>query len=171
MGKIKSYRNASGSRTVHYDESGNKVGVSYTSPRGKITHYNADGSKSGCGYANDHGHMNHYDANGNKVGSSYTNSAGQIRHYDNNYNKIGETNKSGFGQTTHIEQKPGIGDVPSQPEPNKANSCMGHVVNGCASCLGNALLMNILGFVAIGAAAALLQAFFDGTLFSIFGWI
>jgi hypothetical protein len=91
MAKYQSYTNASG-RTVHYDEAGNKVGVSYRSKSGgRVTHYDAAGNKTGQSYVNASGRMTHYNAQGEKTGTSYTAYPGRIRHYDNNWQKTGDT--------------------------------------------------------------------------------
>ena len=97
MGKVKSYTSASGMKTTHYDENGNKIGESWKSPGGQITHYDANGNKTGTSFTNKHGHMSHYDNNWNKTGNSQVMHSGQVRHYDNDWNKTGETNKSFWG--------------------------------------------------------------------------
>lgn len=100
MAKYKSYTNSSG-RTVHYDEAGNKVGVSYRNKSGsRVTHYDAAASKTGHSYVNASGRMTHYNAQGEKTGTSYTAYPGRIRHYDNNWQKTGDTTNRFLGHST-----------------------------------------------------------------------
>ena len=100
MSKIKSYTSASGAKTTHYDENGNKIGESWKSPAGRITHYDADGNKTGTSYVNKYGRMSHYDNNWNKTGNSQIMHKGQVRHYDNDWNQTGESNRDFWG--THV---------------------------------------------------------------------
>ena len=97
MGKMKSYTSASGAKTTHYDEDGNKIGESWRSPAGQITHYDADGNKTGTTFTNSYGRMSHYDNDWNKTGNSQTMHSGQVRHYDNDWNQTGESNKNFWG--------------------------------------------------------------------------
>ncbi len=107
MSPIKSYTSKSG-RTVHYDENGNRVGVSYRSlSGGRVTHYDAKGNETGRSYVSPSGRMTHYDASGEKTGTSYTAYPKRIQHYDNQWNKTGDTCGTFFGTTTVPTGKPG----------------------------------------------------------------
>ena len=80
----KSYTSASGMKTVHYDEAGNKVGESWRGPSGRIIHYDAEGNETGRSYQNASGRMTHYGAQGERRGHSYTAPDGRMRHYHAN---------------------------------------------------------------------------------------
>lgn len=131
---IKSYTNKHG-RTVHYDEAGNKVGVSYQSKSGgRVTHYDESGKETGRSYVNASGRMTHYNANGEKTGTSYTAYPGRVRHYDNQWHKTGDTQSSFAGYKTEIQHTPGQG----RKSGAGANSA------GCAT-----LLMGLICLLAI----------------------
>lgn len=116
MGKIKSYTSASGVRTTHYDENGNKVGETWRSPAGQLTHYDANGNKTGTSFTNKYGRMSHYDNNWNKTGNSQVMHSGQVRHYDNNWNKTGESNKTFWGaRVTENSSRPSAHHAASSP--------------------------------------------------------
>ena len=106
MGKIKSYTSASGMKTTHYDENGNKIGETWRSPAGQLTHYDANGNKTGSSFTKPDGSMTHYDNNWNKTGySRVTNGGHQVRHYDNDWNKTGESNQNFWG--AHVTENSG----------------------------------------------------------------
>ena len=101
MGKVKSYTSASGAKTTHYDENGNKIGETWRSPAGQLTHYDASGNKTGTSFTKSNGYMTHYDSSWNKTGHSrVTNGGRQAQHYDANWNKTGESNKKSFAYET-----------------------------------------------------------------------
>ncbi len=116
MGKIKSYTSASGAKTTHYDENGNKIGESWKSPGGQITHYDANGNKKGTSFTNKYGHVSHYDNNWNKTGNSQIMHSGQVKHYDNAWNKTGESNKTFWGaRVTEDNGQPSAHHTVSSP--------------------------------------------------------
>ena len=130
----KSYTNKSG-RTVHYDEAGNRIGVSYRSKTGgRITHYDAQGNLTGRSYQNSTGRMTHYDANGQKTGTSYTAYPGRVRHYDNQWRKTGDTYKGFAAYHTEKTNSKDAGEPVGRP----AGSA------GCAT-----LLVGMMGLLAL----------------------
>ena len=62
MGKISSAKSISGNKITHFDENGNKIGVSIKSVSGRqVTHFDADYNKTGTSFRNTSGSMTHYD--------------------------------------------------------------------------------------------------------------
>ena len=90
MAITKRYSNKKGTRSVHYDTSGNKVLSSYRSSSGQIKHYAKNGRYLGSTREGGYGHVYHYDDHGNKVGVTYIKPSGSVRHYP-------IAQKTGFG--------------------------------------------------------------------------
>lgn len=107
MGKMKSYESLSGNKITHFDEHGNKIGVSYKSSSGKrITHFDARGNKSGTSWGNDYGRFRHYDNTGSKTGTSYVRPSGVIRHFDDKSGNTSTSYQNFFGgYVTNTESK------------------------------------------------------------------
>ena len=139
MSRIKSYTNQSG-RTVHYDENGNRVGISYRSPSGgQAIHCDADGNRVGRSYISPAGRMTHYNESGKLTGRTFVSPSGNLRHYDSQRNTTGETRGTFFGTTTNGQAgKPAQG---TRPGPEKAGT-------GCLAVL--LLICGIFGLMVMG---------------------
>ena len=122
MGRTKSYTSPSG-RTVHYDEHGRKVGVTYQSSSGRLTHYDADGRRTGTSYRSSSGRLTHYDSDGRRTGTSYTSSAGVVRHYDSSGHKTGTSYSSSSGVRTTYSNAPRVSS-PSSTQNDDAAGCL-----------------------------------------------
>ena len=122
MSKVKSYKSLSGNRVTHFDENGNKIGVSYKSASGKrITHFDANGNKVGTSWGNNHGRYRHYDSNGVKTGTSYVRPSGLVRNFDEKGNYIGTSHQgfiSDFVTNTQSKSHTPPNFVPAKTEPD-----------------------------------------------------
>ena len=107
--KIRSEKNFWG-ETVHYDESGKKVGVSRPNSWGGMNHYDSSGAKVGESHENFWGGTTHRDAHGNKTGESNENFWGGTTHYDSRVNKVGESYEGFLGgvKTSLADNSPNI---------------------------------------------------------------
>ena len=131
MGYIKSYKSISGNKITHFDEHGNKIGVSYKSASGKrITHFDANGNKSGTSYRNDYGRIRHYDSTGTKTGTSYVRPSGVVKHFDENGNSAGNSYHSITGTAiSSYTPKRSASEPPSNHSSN--NDKLGTGFLGC----------------------------------------
>lgn len=129
MAIIRSSKNKKGTRSTHYDTSGNKVLSSYRSSSGRIKHYDKNGRYLGSTREGGYGHVYHYDDHGNKVGVTHIKPSGSVRHYpiaqkrdsdDDRYDSYQSENtntssyySSSYSRPVHIE---------AQPETSKTNT-------------------------------------------------
>ena len=81
MAIIRSSKNKKGTRSTHYDTSGNKVLSSYRSSSGRVKHYDKNGRYLDSTREGGYGHVYHYDDHGNKVGVTHIKPSGSVRHY------------------------------------------------------------------------------------------
>ena len=79
--------------TIHYDESGVKVGESWPGLfNGSMVHYGADGSYAGRSDPGLFAEFEHYDADGSHLGSTYHGLLnGMHVHYSDNDGYVGDT--------------------------------------------------------------------------------
>lgn len=126
MGKIRSVKSLSGNKITHFDENGNKIGVSIKSISGRqVTHFDANYNKTGTSFRNTSGRMSHYDSDWNKTGYSQIMNPGQTRHFDTNYNKTGESNRNFWGvHETNRQQYSSSNESAS----DTAYGCLGMII-------------------------------------------
>ena len=99
MAIIQSYKNKRGTRSSHYDMSGNKVLSSYRGSNGRVKHYDANGRHLGSTREGGYGHIDHYDNHGKRVGtfhikpsgSVYYSSVTQTRYFDDDRDNSSES--------------------------------------------------------------------------------
>ena len=62
MGRIRSIKSLSGRMFTHFDENGDKIGISIIDASGKqVTHFKSDYNKMGVSFRNQSGRMTHYE--------------------------------------------------------------------------------------------------------------
>lgn len=84
MAITKRYSNKKGTRSAHYDTSGNKVLSSHHSSNGRVKHYDGNGKYLGSTREGGYGRVHHYDENGRRTGTSYIKPSGSVRHFPAN---------------------------------------------------------------------------------------
>ena len=83
MGTIRSHKNSSGSRTVHYNGK-DKLLSSHNGSNGRVKHYDSNGRYAGSTREGHYGRVNHYDKNGVRTGTSYIKPSGAVYHHPAN---------------------------------------------------------------------------------------
>lgn len=165
MAITKRYSNKKGTRSSHYDTSGNKVLSSHRGSNGRVKHYDGNGKYLGSTREGGYGRVHHYDENGRRTGTSYIKPSGSIRHYsaNNRSDSFGSSNTetSSFHASTPLASsrpnytaKPAKSTKPKQDHENDIkfyplSTYISYLLAGCfiGTILGALLayLSNILG--------------------------
>ena len=121
MGTIRSHKNSSGSRTVHYNGK-DKLLSSHKGSNGRVKHYDSNGRYAGSTREGHYGRVNRCDKNGVRTGTSYIKPSGAVYHHpaNNQQTSFGseESTHTGAGRSTGYTSATRQGRTGSTPRRN-----------------------------------------------------